>query len=351
MDIKQQTKEQQSDAAFAELLGKAEPRVVPPADDERIVREAVQAEWQQLTGRRVRNRRIVSLAVAASVVLAAFTGLNVLRDGMPAFETRTLASVERHFGDITIRDANGVTNTLSAAIEGSDRLVIEGGDVVATGQQAGLALAWHSGGSLRLDAGTIITFDAPNQVYLQAGRVYFDSVANPVDAAARSAGPTDFSVRTDRGVVRHFGTQYMTEIDGDELVVTVREGIVSVDGGGANVRASAGKRVRVATTGGQEFSDVDTYGEQWAWIERTSPAVNLGGRRVSEALQWVSRETGREIVFATADAEQLAVDTALVGLQDDLQMPPSRALELFMLTVDLDARIDAGSIIVSKARP
>ena len=63
MNSNESTNDHDSEAAFTELLARARPRVAPPADDERIVREAVHAEWQQMTTHRVRQKRIVSCPV------------------------------------------------------------------------------------------------------------------------------------------------------------------------------------------------------------------------------------------------------------------------------------------------
>jgi hypothetical protein len=73
--------------------------------------------------------------------------------------------------------------------------------------------------------------------------------------------------------------------------------------------------------------------------------VNLHGRLIHEALEWVSRESGRTIQYTSAGAEALARTESLKG---DFEFEPSRALEIFMLTVDLTARIEGTVIVVSE---
>ena len=334
MDRNKEIKELRSDEAFAELLGKVPPRSAPPAADEALIREAVHAKWQLVSGRHVRRRHITSFALAASVLLAVFATLNLLRDPVSDFRTQQMATIEKQFGDIS----------LNARIAGDiEMAAIEGGAVVETGSGSGLALGWHDGGSLRIDENTMVVFEAVNQIYLEYGRVYFDSEQSPLASRPAKRGAVEFSIRTDHGVVRHLGTQYMTRVGADELVISVREGVVSIDGH-VTARASAGQQFAISGSG--ELSISETNGiDDWEWVEDATPAVNLNGRFVAEALEWVSRESGRSISYASEGAEMLANQAQLRG---DMELPPTRALEIFMMTVDLNARIEGEVIVVSE---
>ena len=88
MDRNKELKELRSDEAFAELLGKVPPRSAPSATDEVLIREAVHAEWRLVSGRHVRRRHLTSFALAASVLLAVFATLNLVRDPVSDFRTR-----------------------------------------------------------------------------------------------------------------------------------------------------------------------------------------------------------------------------------------------------------------------
>jgi ferric-dicitrate binding protein FerR (iron transport regulator) len=327
-----------SDAAFAELLGKAPPRVSPPEIVEAEIRRAIHAEWRAVTGKRSRRRQMVSFALAASVLLAVFASLGLLRQPLADFTALELASIDRKFGDVTIiPQGEAIANSVAS---------IEGGDVVETGDDSGMALGWHDGGSLRLDENTIVVFEAANQVYLQRGRVYFDSVDFQSPSAAGDV--FDFLIRTDNGVVRHLGTQYMTEITAAGMTVSVREGRVSIAGEQGNRRAVAGEQLAITASGAFAISSIESFDEQWRWIEKTTPPIDLHGRPVARALNWVSRESGYPLVFASENAAVLAETSELRGMQGQLDLQPSRALEIFMLTVDLDARFEDGRIIVSE---
>jgi ferric-dicitrate binding protein FerR (iron transport regulator) len=282
----------------------------------------------------VRRRRITSFALAASVLLAIFATLNLWRDPRVDISDLQLATIEKQFGEISVNSR--IANAIRMA-------AIEGGDSVATGSDSGLALGWHDGGSLRIDENTTVVFEAENQIYLQQGRVYFDSEAGPLSSQPAKIGIVDLSIRTDHGVLRHLGTQYMTQVGTDGLVISVREGLVSIDGD-VTARASAGQQFAISGSG--ELSINDTNGvDDWEWIEKSTPAVSLDGRFVAEALEWVSRESGKRIRYASAEAEALARAETLRG---DFDMEPSRALEIFMMMVDLNARPDGNVIVVSK---
>ena len=110
-----------------------------------------------------------------------------------------------------------------------------------------------------------------------------------------------------------------------------------------------GERLAISGSGVFSVRKISGYDDEWLWIQKTTPAINLDGRPVSRALDWVSRESGLTVVFASEAAELLATSTELRGLQSEMNLQPTRALEIFMMTVDLDARIDGGNIVISEA--
>jgi hypothetical protein len=272
--------------------------------------------------------------LAASALLAVFATLSLLRDPIGDIGSQHMATIEKQFGDISVNSRTADAVALAA---------IEGGDVIETGSESGLALGWHDGGSLRIDENTLVLFEAANRIYVEHGRVYFDSEQGPLSSRPVQGADVECSIRTDYGVVQHLGTQYMTQVGADELVISVREGVVSIDGT-VTARASAGQRFAISASGAMSIDDTNGV-DDWEWGEKSTPAVNLDGRFVAEALAWVSRESGRTISYASEGAETMARQTELRG---DWQLPPTRALEIFMLTVDLNARIVGEVIIISE---
>ena len=336
MNSNNEQAELQSEQAFAELLGCVSPRPTPPIADEAQVRTAVHAEWRSLIQHRSRRRQFISMALAASVLLTVFTALNLLRDPMGSFGAQQVATIGKQFGPVVIRTQGEIVRDTVASIRGSD--------VVETLADAGLELSWHDGGSLRLDENTTVVFEAINQIYLKKGRVYFDSVDNPLSFGVGHSGLVELQIRTDSGVVRHLGTQYMLEATADGLIISVREGEVSFDGNKG--LAKAGQQLAISHSGRIGIEETDVYGDEWQWIQKTAPAVSLGGRRVAEALAWVGRETGRSIEYATPAAEAIASDFSLIGFGAETNLNPSRALYMFAEMADLNVRIEGGVIVV-----
>jgi ferric-dicitrate binding protein FerR (iron transport regulator) len=317
-----QEKDLRSERALEELLGQAPPRPTPPQQDEELIRQAVRAEWDQVTTRRIRTRRVTQFALAASVLLAVFVSMNALRGPFDGKQLQQLASIDKQFGIITM---------------------LNNGQAVETGEEAGLTLAWNDGGSLRLDQNTRVEFESGSEIYLQSGRIYFDSMPSGVPTVVTDPGKAKLTIRTDAGSVRHYGTQFITQADGDELSVMVREGRVSIEGLHVNKTATAGQKLTVTRDGQTSVHDVELTGGDWQWIEKTSPSFTLDNRPIIEFLTWVSRETGQPLKFESLAAEKVAREKGLSGVAD---MEPSRALRIYMQTTALDWRIEDGVIII-----
>ena len=57
---------------------------------------------------------------------------------------------------------------------------------------------------------------------------------------------------------------------------------------------------------------------QWAWTREISPAFVIEGRPLADALDWLSRETGLEIVYSDEEARRQAHALILRGNVDGL---------------------------------
>lgn len=301
------------------VLRQAEPRPVPPAADEQAIRLAVQSEWQSLVRERRSRKRLKTIAVAASLLVAVATGTMTLRTNtLPPAE---VAHIEKSTGTIyRLGDS-------SELIEVSDVGTILSGQVIVTGRAAALGLDWASGGSLRVDADTRVEFLDANTVFLREGRVYFDSV----DGDAR------LLIRTEYGSVRHLGTQYMASADRDGLVVSVREGRVAIDGRYYDETVETGKQVEIRGSARPIVVDISSHAADWAWTESLSPGVDLTNRSADQFLTWVARETGYELDYGSPEARALAGSTRLIGR---VEADPRTELRLRMLTTDLEYAFD-----------
>lgn len=330
-----------SDVAVEALLGKADPRPVPPAADEAEIRAAVHEEWDRRTSRRVQGRRILTYGLAASVLVATFAGLSTLRSPGGDAYGELVATIEKQHGTVRVIGTDEQQNNVASA-------AVVSGQIIETGEDSGLALAWGRGGSFRIDAQSRVQIESASKVRLLAGRIYYDSVSDPMARVAPQAGTARILIETPHGTLRHIGTQFVAELVKDELNVLVREGAVRLELESVRETAAAGQGVRVTKDQELTFSPIDGTGREWRWTEQLSPPVNLDGRSAHDALKWVSRETGQQIRFGSRSAERVAMDFPLRGVRDLGKSEPSKALSAIVSLAGLEWHDDNGVIVVTK---
>lgn len=329
-----------SDDALEQLLKQASPRPMPSESDVAAVRQAVRAEWQHVSAARHSRRRVASFAIAATVLVGIFAVFNVVRT--PVAETVQVASIEKSFGSIYLL---GEASELRETQELSG---VVSGQTIVTGNAAGMALAWSDGGSMRMDENTRVEFTDEGSVYLKSGRIYFDSDPSVLMTGTTSGNAENFVVRTDRGEVRHIGTQFMAGIDDDTLTVSVREGQVSVDGEYQSpVVASSGEQVSLSGRQRPTVLSIKRSGGSWEWVSRTSPAADVDGKSLHEFLLWACREMGLELKYE-GRAEKVARQDAI--LRGTIDTEPADALRLRLDTAALEWRIEEGVIYVSDSQ-
>ena len=324
----------QTDEALEELLKHASPRPMPSRSDEAAVRQALRAEWQTVSGRRRSRRRIVGFAMAATVLIGIFSVFSLIR--LPVVDAVQVATIEKSFGAVyllvessELRETRALSGVLS-------------GQTIVTGDEAGIALAWGLGGSLRLDANTRVTFRDDESVYLESGRVYFDSAPSGLIAGITSGGTKEFVVITDYGEVSHIGTQFMARVGDRSLSVSVREGQVAVDGHYHDYVASPGEQVTLTGRQQPAVLSISGFAKDWSWVSRTSPPADVDGKSIYEFLQWVHRETGLEPRFE-GQTEQVARIELLKGT---VNAEPLEALPQWMATTALGYEINEGEGVI-----
>jgi len=301
-----------------------------------MIREAVQAEWQAVAGKRRSRTRLARFAIAASVLLAVIASFNMLRDASIA--PPQLATINKSYGSILLGNQSQLN-------ELSDFSTITAGQSIVTRTDAGISLAWGSGGSLRIEADTRIEFISAEEVYLRSGRIYFDSTPSELIAGTSGGSvQTKFRIKTDHGTMTHVGTQYMTSSSSTELTISVREGRVSMVGNYYNETVLEGQQLKVTGSNLASVANFPRHGAAWDWVEATAPVADVDGRSVDEFLSWVSRETGLHISYESPEAEQKAHAGILKGKVD---MDPRSALAFRMMGEDLNWDIDGGTIKVS----
>jgi ferric-dicitrate binding protein FerR (iron transport regulator) len=325
------------DKAIEDVLRKAPPRPMPSTGHVAIAHDAIRSEWQAVTGKRRVRRRLVALAAAASVIIAVATGVNVLR--VPSALPVHVAIVDRTIGTIYLLQEQ------SQLRETGELTSLVAGQTLVTGRDSAATISWSGGGDLRIDEDSRVEFVSPDEIMLYAGRVYFDAHPSRLPAGMSQQHDVAFVIRTTEGTVTHTGTQYMTDIDGDRLTVSVRDGQVKIVGKFADAIASAGQRVVLSGSERPTYTNIGTHGQSWLWVERMAPAVDLHQRSAYEFIDWVSRETGLEVSYAGEAVSEIARTTQMIGT---IESEPRIALQILLQTTDLEARIENGRIVISE---
>ena len=323
--------------AIEALLEQASPRLVPPGEDEHMIRDVVLIEWQAVTGRRRSRMRFMQFAVAASVLLGVAVSFNLLQDNSIA--PMQVATIGKSHGAIYVLGEQSQLRKVT------DQSVIMAGQTIKTDPESGIGLQWGNGGSLRIAENTLVEFVSSGAIYLRYGRVYFDST--PAELVASISGGSEevkLSIQTDHGTVTHAGTQYMTYTASNELTVSVREGQVSIDGNYHDTNVLEGQHLSIAGSARPIVTNFERYGPAWSWLEETSPIFDTDGRSVDAFLNWVSRETGLKVEYPDEATKQAAMDVVLKGR---VNMIPREALQFWLQGQDLSWYVDGGTIKVN----
>ena len=320
---------------LAALFGRIAARERPPASGEAAAYAALHAQWRNVTAAR-RRRRMTAVATAAAASLAVAAAGYVWLQTPAAVPPAAVATIERLEGDdVTWRDDRSQAQPLA------QRRDFKEGQRLATGPESRLALRWHDGGSLRLDSRSRLEFVSTGAVRLTAGSLYFDSAVARNDAAGST--PV-LAVHTPAGEVVHIGTQFMVTVDGDEVVLSVREGQVKVIGDGFEIVVNTNEQLDLRADGARSVAPISGYGQRWAWAAEIAPPAELDGRTTFDVVAWAARETGRRVVYRTPTAETHARDAELRGIE---AQPPAHILNLLSDLTDLSYEIRDDAIVVS----
>ncbi len=320
-----------------DLLRHAPPRPVPSPEDEAAVRAVVQSEWQVVAGTRRKRRRVTQFALAASVLLTVFAAFNTLR--MPTDAPLQVGSIARSFGPVYLLGE-------SSELRKTDDLAnVVAGQTIVTGTDAGLAISWGNGGSLRVDEETRVSFTGAATVRLENGRVYFDSVSQPMQVGAGSADSAGLLIVTEHGDVRHIGTQYMVRVDQRSLVVSVREGRVDVQGRYHRNTTNSGEQVTFAGSAQPSVLNIGRAGGNWAWVEQTTPDASVEGMTLHNYLDWACRELGLSLKYY-GNAEARARDDTL-ALRGETKKRLSEDLPVRVASYDLYWSIEEDVLYIS----
>lgn len=318
---------------LAELIKRAGRREEPPREAyERVFAVAEEALARKREQRRARGRRL-SLALAAGVVAVVVAGA--------LWQTVYMQDP----GDLRIDRVAGIAEwragteseweTLRA---GTDRLPPVG--ELRTGSGSGLSVRLAEDISLRLSADTRVAIRPEAEVVLDGGKVYIDAGLNP---------RTGVRLVTEAGTATDIGTQFEVRyVDGDYRL-RVREGRVNLATPEDTLSSVAGEQLQIDQSGAVARSRVASDDPEWAWAEELAPVPDFDGRRLSELLAWIERETGREVIYEEPMLELKAEQTILRGTVRNLT--PLQTLDILLVTTDLRYEFaDDGKILIYAKR-
>jgi ferric-dicitrate binding protein FerR (iron transport regulator) len=321
-----QRNDQLEEEELEALLREAGTRDEPSPEMTASVRSAVHAEWRAMVieGRRMRRRWM--LATAASVLGVVFAVALVFKLQLaPAADIATVAYVA---GNVVAQDR---------AVGLGD--VLRRNDHVRTDARSRASLKLGQDLSVRMDVDTSMKLVAADRVELEHGALYIDS-----------RGQKPLLVVTDVGTVRHLGTQYQVRSLAGEIDVSVREGRIEVRNTRGSNTASAGERLRVTAQGDVSRTYLSRGDGSWSWATQAVPVPDIENETLAAFLDWIASETGREIIYASPVAQELANTIRLHGSIRGLDL--DTALDVVLQTTEL--RRDQAKdefIVITNASP
>lgn len=300
------TDERTDPPSSEEALLKSAMRKAPLNQDalERV-RAAVEREWRAATAagaapgteeRRAPSRRLRRFAAAAALIAA--VGVASWFAKPPATAVVLGSLLRTDAGALSVLAERAPRRDLA---QGGELRV---GDHVTARGPALVVLA--RGGTLRISAKSELAINSPSQISLERGLIYLD-----IPSATGGASP--LRIITSAGTIEHIGTEFEVMSDDQTVRVRVREGRIRFVGRTATVVAGAGTELLAAPGKAIVQRSIDTYGRDWSWTAALAPDYEIEGSSLIRFLQWVSRELGRPLNFADANARQIADRTILHG--------------------------------------
>jgi ferric-dicitrate binding protein FerR (iron transport regulator) len=298
------------------LLRQTGARIDPPADAAEEIRRAVHAEWQAVTEARMSRRRTITFGIAASVAAAMVALALTLRAIAPA-PAVPVALLQRMEGALAIEPARNEGKPVRVG------RAIMTGETVITSATSRTALQVGDHISVRLDSNTTLAVLAQDRLELRTGAVY-------VDAAPVEGGYVPLEIVTAAGSVRHLGTQYQVRSRSGNVTISVREGRIQLAHDDGHATARAGEQLIASAQGGLARTTLSPSDPSWGWATQIAPAFEIEDRPLATFLDWVARETGRRLVYASPSVAEGARELRLRGSIANLT--PDAALAAVLAT-------------------
>lgn len=311
-----------------EVIRAAGKRATPSAAAMAQARAAVTATWGRKMRQTRRRQWLQRGAVAATLVIAAGIWMQFPRTG-----TGSVATIYKVIGELSIVAAEEATG-----IRLGDGDAIAAGSTLQTGDGSFAGMRLGDGSSLRIDEKTRLVMASAGAVELLSGRLY-------VDTHGRAEDSPGVEISTSAGVFRDIGTQFEVQRTREMLRLRVRDGIVTFTSASVSALSNAGEEVVIDASGAVSRSRFSRSDPDWNWTLPLAPTPQMSNVALDRLLAWVTRESGRDVRFASAAVEAQASRTRLHGRIDRLS--PLEALDVMLATTDLSYELlDDGSILI-----
>jgi len=318
---------------IAALLQKIGPRPQPGADVTASIRANVKAVWREEVAlqqaQRQNRRKMVGFALAASVLLS--FSASWLMSTPP--QTTAFGEVAQVVNGVEYVGADGEWRDLG---EQALRQSID----VRTGSAGSLRLHLHDGMDIRVGANSRLAMQAGGALTLHTGVIY-------VDSNDQLGMVNALRVITPFGEAEDIGTQFAVRVARDGWQVQVRDGLVKMSDDGLQRQVDAGDRVVINLSNDVTVSQVASDDTSWAWIAAVSPEFLIEGASLQAYVDWLSRETGKTVVFSSARVSESARGTILHGSIDGLL--PMESLSAVLAATDfhlIDS--EAGKLVIDR---
>jgi len=318
---------------FHSILSTARPRAVPNSARKEIIFGELRNDWLTRQHAVQTKRRYFFSGIAASIVVAGVFALQINFDtDSPLLPPN--ATVVRSAGNGTLINNRAIESFLPI----DAKLRFATGDTIETGDDAALAIAWNTTGSLRVNSSSTVTLISHDHIELINGEIYYDS--RSIDALETSV----ISVETPLGTIRHIGTQFLAKVDSGGIEISVREGQVEFGSHTSSILyINGGESVRVNGSLTPVFSTVGPTDESWNWTSAIAPYLDAKGRSTHDIIRWLSRETGRTVEYADESAEDYALADQVRGIG---KVEPLTAIAIIPIATALQFDIDNHTIRV-----
>ena len=316
---------------LGELIQAAGRRPTPSAEQHEQVFAAAHSAWRRtIVARQRRQRTYAAAATLAALAIGLIAVLQLLPEGpIPAVATATVVR-----GDAAVfSPETGIWQPL-----GAPGIQIGPGSRVRTEADGRAAFRLSQDTSVRINTDTELVFISAGELELIAGTIYVDS--------GPDEGAGTLEVATSHGAIRDIGTQFeVAAVDGS-LRVRVREGLVQLyrPGQTRELEGAAGDEFQIDSVGMIRRSRFSRYDPEWGWAEALAGPPNVDGLPVLEFLNWVARETGRQIRYEDLGVQLAAGSSVLHGSAQSLT--PLDALEVMLATTDFDYALLRDGVIV-----